>query len=114
MQRFIDKESLIDAIEIGPDFVTIYLNTTTPACPKSQQRKFIDLFSDILIDPFFHDAERFHDPGDPRGSKWRTWEHKYACHFHFQGDPKSLLKIILERAAVSSKLKEKLNETIHN
>lgn len=115
MRRITDKNSLIDAIEIANDFVTVYVNSNEPGLPGSSQKKFIEKFTDILPYPNHHDPARFHEPGDPRGSKWRTWENKYACHFHFQGEPKQIIKTILNRTNLSPKLKEELeNETLYN
>ncbi len=111
MRRLVDSESLIDAIEVGPDFVTVYINSTEPGQEGSVQRQFLDEFHDLIEDPSYHDPIRFHDPGDPRGSKWRTWEHKYACHFHICGDVKHILEQLINRADISPKLRKQLHET---
>lgn len=97
-KRYIDENSIIDAFEIGDDFVTVYINSCEPGVAGSLQRSYIDLFNDILKDPNYHDPERFHKGDHPRGSNWRTWENKFACHFHFLGEPDKLIKTILKRS----------------
>ena len=113
--RIIDPRALIDAIEISTEgnFVSVYINSTEPGLPGSVQRNFIKTFEDILDNPNYHNPELFHKGDHPRGSDWRTWEHKYACHFHIVGDVYKTLTILLERADFSSTLREKINETLH-
>ena len=112
LKRYTDPEALIDAVEVGPEFVTVYINSSHPGKPGSVQSEFVEEFKDILPDPNFHSPSRFHESGDPRGSKWRTWEHKFACHFHFVGDSQEILKQLIDRASLSPLLMEKLNETL--
>lgn len=112
--RYIDKASLIDAIEVSKkdDFVTVYINSEEVGHEESVQKKFIREFEDILKDPNLHDPSRFHLGDHPRGSDWRTWENKYACHFHFVGDKNLIINELLARADLSKKLQEQLgNET---
>jgi len=111
--RFIDQEALIDAIEISKDdsFVTVYINSDQPGLSGSVQQEFIETFSDLLQNPSYHDPSVFHVGDHPRGSDWRTWENKYACHFHFMGDKAKIIEALLERADLSKKLREKLNES---
>jgi hypothetical protein len=109
-KKYIDKEGLIDAIEVGPDFVTVYINATEPGKPGSVQQDFIQEFKEFLEDPYLHDPERFHKGDHPRGSNWRTWEHKFACHFHLLGDPDIILNALIEKADLSDNLRGKLDE----
>lgn len=97
LDRVTDKDSLYDAIEIGVDFVTVYINSNEPGLPGSVQRQFLDEFSDIIKDPNLHDPSRFHEDGDPRGDKWRVWKNKYGCHFHIPGQPTHILQILNKR-----------------
>ena len=79
---FTDKEALIDAIEIGEDFVTVYCNSTEPGKEDSIQRKLFKELQSLTPIKGHHDPDRFHIGDDPRGSNWRTWSNKFACHFH--------------------------------
>jgi len=107
--KFVDKDNIIDAVEVGMDFVTVYINSKEPGKEGSIQRNFIEKYKDILPDPYYHDPERFHKGDHPRGDNWRTWQHKYACHFHFQGTPNNILVKIWDD--LGPKLQEKINET---
>lgn len=77
-----DKESLIDAIEIGEDFITVYCNSEEPGLPGSVQRRLFDELQGLTDIQSYHDPNKFHIGDDPRGSNWRTWEKKFSCHFH--------------------------------
>lgn len=112
--KHIDKSSLIDAIEIGKDFVTVYINSTEPGLPGSVQQNFVQEFKEFLENPSLHDPDRFHKGDHPRGSNWRTWENKFACHFHLLGKPNDILNALLSRADLSDRLRGELNEAIIN
>jgi hypothetical protein len=107
--RFTDKSELIDAIEVGDGFVTVYINSVEPGLPGSVQQRFITKFKEFLENPYLHDPERFHQGDHPRGSNWRTWEHKYACHFHLLGEPNIILSALLDGASLSDNLRGQLN-----
>lgn len=108
--RLTEPNELIDAVEVGEDFVTVYLNTHKPGLPESIQDWFINRYRKYLANPSYHDPERFHKGDHPRGSNWRTWEHKYACHFHLLGDPNEILAVL----ECGPNLREKINETFHD
>lgn len=114
MERFTDQDALIDAIEVSDDFVTVYINSHEQGLPGSVQKQFLEKFIDILPNPNYHDPERFHEPGDPRGDKWRVWKKKFGCHFHILGEPMEILKQLLTRADISPKLRGQLNVTYSN
>lgn len=112
--RFIDKEALIDAIEVSKEdnFVTVYINSNEVGHEGSVQKQFLKEFEDLIDNPSYHDPNRFHVGDHPRGSDWRTWENKFACHFHIEGDKNIIIEELLNRADLSNKLKEQLsNET---
>lgn len=109
-KKYTDKNSLLDAVEVGKDFVTVYINSTEPGKSGSVQQDFIAEFKEFLENPYLHDPDRFHTGDHPRGSNWRTWENKYACHFHLLGKPQLIIEELLKRAPLSDKLRGKLNE----
>lgn len=80
--RFTDKNALIDAIEIGEDFVSVYCNSTEPGKEDSVQRKLFNKLQELTPVEGYHDPDKFHIGDHPRGSNWRVWEHKFGCHFH--------------------------------
>ncbi len=86
--RFIcpDKTYCIDALEVSNDkakrgFITLYWNADEPGLPVSRQLKKVIQLKHLIPEPSYHDPDTFHKGG---GLIWRkSWENKYACHFHF-------------------------------
>jgi len=114
--RFTDRDALIDAIEVSlnDSFVTVYINSDEPGLPESVQGRFKESFKDILPNPGHHDPARFHGVDDPRGSKWRVWENKFGCHFHFEGDTNEIIQALLERADLSDKIRKEMICDLNN
>ena len=102
-----DRSELIDAIEIGEDFITVYCNSTEPGLEDSVQRKLFKELQELTPIEGYHDPAKFHGVDDPRGSKWRTWERKFACHFHVEYGREVTLKDLRNVL----KITEKYNET---
>jgi len=115
MKRFIDKDSLIDAIEIGKDFITVYWNANEPGTPTSRHVKKV---KSVPFKVHGHNPERFHEGGQD----WRDWANKFGCHFHylFEGPVDSIdINHILdefhsdnEGELISPKLRNMIKENI--